>query len=77
MADEPHRHGWKPIPSWYGRYRCSECFVIGYRGSTQPKEVYGDKYQAETIFPYICKKCDKGAVITRPVQLCAEHKRSR
>ena len=52
---KPHRHDWKPIPTWFGRYECKVCKVKGHM-LTDVEHPY--------IVPYAChyKGCRNSAV---------------
>ena len=68
-----HEHQWTPIDGWYARYRCSECYVIGYRGVLVNDVATSKKISA--IIPYKCKKCDKLAVGKgKRDPYCSDHK---
>lgn len=44
-------HTWESVYAWNGRYRCSVCAVIGYRG------VVGKRLRGAEIIPYRCPEC--------------------
>lgn len=80
-------HEWKPIPSWYGRYRCALCGALGYRGIVSAGIAEDENEQKKvSILPYKCDraKCTRPAVQKRKrcpetgrpknLQRCAEHK---
>ena len=79
-------HDWQPVPKWSGRYRCSVCGALGYRGivTSTPLEEGEEQaaWQAKThqrratIFPYVCKAkgCKAHAVDFGKYQFCRAHK---
>lgn len=81
----PKCHDWHPIPSWSGRYRCSVCKAVGYRGIVTESPVEDGVGQAAwqaktaqrraTIFPYICKSkgCKAPATGFGRYQFCRGH----
>lgn len=82
----PKCHDWQPIPKWSGRYKCSVCGAMGYRGMVtfNPEESADAQgaWQANTprrcatIFPYICKSkgCKAAATGFGKYQFCRAHK---
>lgn len=82
-------HVWEPLPRFSGRYRCTHCGAIGYRGIVTAD---GDgapgghqtAWQSKTarrafnIWAYICKSkgCKAPAVGWGKHQYCAAHKRA-
>jgi hypothetical protein len=56
VSHVPHVHDWRPLCGWSARYRCAECFAIGYK----KRAVMG--FGANVILPYTCSKCDGWAV---------------
>ena len=54
-------HDWQPINGWQGRYKCSDCFTLGYHKlviATErnfPTGLHG-KHDRQ-ILPYLCPKC--------------------
>jgi len=68
-------HAWEPLLGWYGRYKCTECFVLGYRGtvliavSEEGAPIARHlltgpiRGKAQAILPYKCPKC-KGPTTT-------------
>lgn len=68
MAWEPctEGHAWEPIPGWYGRYKCTDCWVLGYRGTVLIDESGSDRQLgfrrtdrqgSGNIIAYRCPKC--------------------
>ena len=47
-------HTWEYVPNWMGRYRCTTCGVLGYKGVILPDGL-GRKRQG--VIPYRCPKC--------------------
>lgn len=80
-------HVWEPVPNFSGRYRCSLCNCMGYRGIVT---VDGDgapgghqtawqsktPRRAFTIWPYICKAegCKAPAQGYGKYQYCKGHR---
>lgn len=55
---------WIPMPNWSSRYRCDNCFVIGYRrAAVQGDPILGIR-TTEDIVAYKCNVagCTRGAV---------------
>lgn len=81
----PKCHDWQPIPRWSGRYKCSICGVIGYRGmvtydhdKAPTEQIAGQAKTPKrcvTIWPYLCKSkgCKAGAVGFGKYQFCRAH----
>lgn len=81
----PKCHDWQPIPSWSGRYRCSVCKAVGYRGMvtydrdrTPTEQVAGPAKTTRrcvSIWPYICKYkgCKAPATGFKKYQFCWAH----
>lgn len=81
----PKCHDWQPIPKWSGRYKCSVCGVVGYRGivtydhDKAPSEQIAGQAKTPrrcaTIWPYICKAkgCKAQATGFGRYQLCRGH----
>ena len=78
-------HKWSPVQGWQGRYRCSDCGILGYRGmATYDRESKPNEQAAwqaatpkrcATIFPYICKakECKSPALGYGRYQFCRAH----
>jgi hypothetical protein len=78
-------HDWQPIPRWSGRYKCSVCMAVGYRGMVtfdhdvpMAEQVAGQAKtvrRCSTIWPYICKSkgCKAPAVGFGKYQFCRGH----
>jgi hypothetical protein len=73
-------HDWQPIVTWGGRYRCTKCQVVAYRGiaSNHIRDSANDKKKV-AIIPYRCKgACGKPAqYVSNEHQLCFDHARKR
>jgi hypothetical protein len=72
MPMEPDcAHSWKPVPGWYGRYRCEWCRALAYRNLVN----LGARGKQHQMRLYICerKDCERPAVSHREVQLCRDH----
>lgn len=77
------KHFWQPIEGWVGRYRCTHCKAVGYRGAVTAEHHEGN---ITGIYPYVCQKtgCSEVAVQKRStdpatgrakkIQRCAEHR---
>lgn len=50
---ELHKHDWKQVATWPGRYRCAVCKAFGHRGIVQGKNTWGGN-DPLTIIPYRC-----------------------
>jgi len=46
-------HTWTPIPNWRARYKCSNCYAIGYKGIA----VAGKYRKPGEMYEYKCPKC--------------------
>ena len=46
-----HKHDWRPILHWHGRYRCATCFALGYSTA-----IFNDPRQRFEIQAYKCHK---------------------
>lgn len=84
-----NKHIWEPIPKFSGRYRCTHCGCMGYRGivtadgdgtpgSHQTAWQSKTAQRAFSIFPYICKSqgCKAPAKGYGRYQFCAAHQRA-
>jgi hypothetical protein len=49
-----HVHDWTPIDGWTARYRCTVCFVVGYKPRVVTVGVEGGPYGSMQITPYLC-----------------------
>jgi hypothetical protein len=81
LVCEWHLHQWEPIQGWVGRYRCSACKVIAYKGLCIGRPVLGGKRLTQFI-PYKCQAkkkdgehCSAPAVKMKP-QRCVAHTKS-
>lgn len=84
MTPMPHSCGgfWEALPRWGGRYRCSECGAIGYRGLA----ARSSRAKRDAITEYSCsksvkidgkrKRCPEHAVAknARKAWVCVEHR---
>ncbi len=82
----PKCHDWQPVPRWSGRYKCSVCGALGYRGMVTATPLEKGEEQAAwqaktpqrqaTIFAYVCKSkgCKAHAVGFGKYQFCLAHK---
>ena len=59
-------HTWEPLLNWFGRYKCRDCWVLGYRGTVLIDSTGADRFlgltgpirgKARDIVPYHCPKC--------------------
>ena len=46
-------HTWTPIPNWMARYKCSDCYALGYKGIA----VSGKFRNPTQMYEYKCPKC--------------------
>lgn len=70
---KPHSHNWVPCHGWTGRYRCTECFALGYRGIINAGVLGSARDSA--IIPYRCTRQGCGHPATRRnPQRCSGHK---
>ena len=84
MQADAHEHNWVPLIGWVGRYQCSGCDAIGYKGvAVLEQSVHSDGYKTK-IHAYLCKGRRDGAPCGRPAtvaarkrQLCWEHETKR
>lgn len=78
-------HDWQPIPRWSGRYKCSVCGAVGYRGivtfdpdKPMEEQIAGQAktpHRCRSIWAYICrsKGCKAPAVGFGKYQFCRGH----
>ena len=86
MPCKPKEHDWKP-GGGMGRYRCSVCFALGYRGIVNQAQISGgesyvraerSQKRLHAIIEYRCKTKDcKAPAVNRKPQKCVAHTRKK